>query len=112
MNEQSSLHAHDCFPGDMIQAQGSWLGMKNQSDILLAPEVGQTEGDTHTYTPPPLSPHYMLQLWKRGQSHSSHSRAEIEIGTPLSVHLYLCSFFYHNETYTLTHTHISDCHQV
>lgn len=112
MNEQSSLHAHHCFPGDVIQAQRSWLGMKNQSDILLALEVGQTEGhthsDTHARTHYSFTTLYASVMEKRAKSFMSFPSRN------RNWYSALCAFIslYLSLSQWNIHTHISDCHQV
>lgn len=85
---------HGGFPGDMIQAQRCWQGMK--SDILPAPEVGQTEGAPHTHT-------HLIFTAKIPQSSNGDkvtydiSSAKIESGSP-------CTFI---SSHLCTHTHLT-----
>lgn len=86
----------------MIQSQRCWQGVKNQSDILPAPEVGQTEDrHTHTHTLTPLSPQYSPVI-KRGQSHAYHFPSWNRKWF-LPLRFYLCTFLCHSETHTHTH---------
>lgn len=91
MNEQSSLYAHGCFPGDMIQSQRSRLGMKNQSDILLAPEVGQTEGHAHFH-------HTICFSYEKEGKVISELRKKL-------VHHSLCIYIFAPFSVTMKHTH-------
>lgn len=95
--------------GMWFMPKGAWLGMKNQSDILLAPEVGQTEGHTHTHHT--LSPHYMLQLWKkRAPSFMSFPSRNRNWYTALCAFISLYLFLYHKWN-TLTFLTVIRCEE-